>query len=55
MLDRSHLVTRRSFLAGVALLTVAAAHRIVAATAQEATPAAVATPSAGSSIRPTQI
>jgi hypothetical protein len=48
-------VTRRSLLAGVALLAVATAHRIVAATAQEATPAAVATPAAGSSIRPTGV
>jgi hypothetical protein len=55
MSDQSHLVTRRSFLAAVTLLTVAAAHRVVAATAQEATPAAVATPSAGSSIRPTGV
>ena len=55
MPDRSHMVTRRSFFAGVALLAVAAAHRFVTATAQEAAPAAVATPSAGSSIRPTGV
>ncbi len=56
MPDRSHLVTRRSFLAGVALLAVAAAHRILTASAQDATPAAVATPSAGSvGIRPTGV
>ena len=56
MPDRSHLVTRRSFLAGVALLAVAAAHRIFTASAQDATPAAVATPSAGiGGIRPTGV
>jgi hypothetical protein len=55
MPDRSNPVSRRSFLAGVALLAVAAAHRIITAGAQEATPAAVATPSAGSTIRPTGV
>src|SRR5215217_3863379 len=52
----SHLVTRRSFLAGVALLAVGAVQRILTASAQDATPAAVATPSAGSvGIRPTGV
>ena len=55
MPERSQRVTRRTFFAGVAILTVAATHRILAATAQEATPAAVATPYAGSSIRPTGV
>src|SRR5215216_6115412 len=56
MPDRSHLVIRRSFLAGVAVLTVTAAHRILTASAQDGAPAAVATPSAGSSgIRPTGV
>jgi hypothetical protein len=55
MPDQSHPVTRRSLLAGVALLTAATAHRIVTAAAQEVTPAAIATPAAGSSIRPTGV
>src|SRR5215210_6461942 len=52
MPDRSHSVTRRSFLAGVGILAIAAAHRILTASAQDATPAAIATPSI-SGIRPT--
>lgn len=55
MPDRSHRVTRRSLVAGVTVLAVASAHRIVTVGAQEATPAAVATPAAGSSIRPTGV
>jgi hypothetical protein len=56
MPNRSHLVARRSFLAGVALLAVGGVHRILTASAQDATPAAVATPSAGSvGIRPTGV
>jgi len=55
MPDRSHLVTRRSFLAGVATLAVAAAHRIFTVSAQDATPAAIGTPLAGSGIRPTGV
>ena len=55
MPDRSHPLSRRLFLAGATLLAIAAAHRIVTATAQEATPASVATPAAGSSIRPTGV
>ena len=54
MPDRSHRMTRRSVLAAAAIL--AAAHRFVTARAQDATPAAVATPSAGSGgIRPTGV
>jgi hypothetical protein len=52
MPDRSLVVTRRSFLAGVAILAVATVHRILTASAQDATPAAIATPSV-SGIRPT--
>src|SRR5215212_3467128 len=56
MPNRSHLVSRRAFLAGLALLAVGAVHRILTASAQDATPAAVATPSAGSvGIRPTGV
>ena len=58
MPDRSHLLTRRSVLAGVAVLAVTATHRFVTARAQDATPtpAAVATPSAGSGgIQPTGV
>jgi hypothetical protein len=55
MPDRSHVVARRSFLAGVTILGVAAAHRILTVSAQDATPAAVATPAAGSGIRPTGV
>ncbi|MDF2761241.1 MAG: peptidase sortase [Thermomicrobiales bacterium] len=55
MPDQLHQLTRRSFLAGAALLAVAAAHRIVTAGAQEATPAAIATPAAGNNIRPTGV
>jgi hypothetical protein len=47
MPDRSHLVTRRSALAGVAVLAATATPRFVTARAQDATPAAVATPTAG--------
>jgi len=56
MPDGSHPVTRRSFLAGVAVLTIAAAHRLLTASAQEATPppAAMATPSV-SGIKPTGV
>src|SRR5688500_15410303 len=54
MLGRSHAVTRRSLLAGATLLAVATAHRFVTVGAQEATPAAVATPAAGG-IRPTGV
>jgi hypothetical protein len=52
MSDSSHGITRRSFFAAVAVLTVAAAHRFLTASAQDATPAAIATPSI-SGIRPT--
>jgi hypothetical protein len=52
MPDRLHSMTRRSFVAGIAILTVAAAHRILSVNAQDATPAAIATPSA-SGIQPT--
>jgi hypothetical protein len=58
MPDRSHLLTRRSVLAGVAVLAVTATHRLVTARAQDATPtpAAVATPSAGrGGIQPTGV
>ncbi len=56
MPDRPHPLTRRSVLAGVAVLLAAAAHRIVTAQAQDGTPATVATPSAGSGgIRPTGV
>src|SRR5829696_5657215 len=56
MADRSHLVTRRSVVTGMVVLAVAAAHRIVTASAQDGAPAAVATPSAGSvGIRPTGV
>ncbi len=56
MPDRSHLVTRRSVLAGVAVLAATASYRFVTARAQDATPAAVATPSPGSAgIRPTGV
>ena len=56
MPDRSHVVTRRSVLAGVAVLAATAAHRFVIAQAQDATPAAVVTPSSGSGgIRPTGV
>jgi len=56
MADRSHLVTRRSFVTGMVVLAVAAAHRTVAASAQDGAPAAVATPSAGTfGIRPTGV
>ncbi len=55
MPDRSHVVTRRAFLAGVAILAAAAAHRILTVSAQDATPAAIGTPSAGSGIRPTGV
>src|SRR5918998_59193 len=53
MPDGSQLVSRRSFLVGVAILAVAAAHRILSVSAQDATPAAIGTPSAGIGIRPT--
>ena len=56
MPDRSLLVTRRSVLAGAAVLVVTATHRFVAARAQDATPATVATPSAGrGGIQPTGV
>jgi hypothetical protein len=56
MPDRSHRVTRRSVLAGVAVLAATATHRFVTARAQDATPAAVATPAAGSvGIQPTGV
>jgi hypothetical protein len=56
MPDRSHLITRRFFLAGVTVLGVAGVHRILTASAQDAPSAAVATPSAGSGgIRPTGV
>jgi Sortase domain len=55
MLDRSHVVTRRSFVAGAVTLAVAAAHRNLTVSAQDATPAAIGTPSAGSGIRPTGV
>ena len=54
MPDCSHPVPRRSLLGGVAILAVAAAHRIVTVSAQDATPAAIATPSV-SGIQPTGI
>ena len=54
MPDRSHRVTRRSLLAGLAVLAATGARRLVTVRAQGETPAAVATPSAGSiGIRPT--
>lgn len=54
MPDRPHRVTRRALLGGVAVLAATATHRLVIGRAQEATPAAVATPSAGSvGIQPT--
>src|SRR5215217_6410340 len=54
MPDHSHPVTRRTLLAGAAVLAATAAHRFLPARAQDATPAAVATPSAGSGgIQPT--
>ena len=56
MPECSRPITRRSVLAGGALLAAAAVHRIVSASAQEATPAVVATPAAGSGgIRPTGV
>ncbi len=55
MPDRSQRVTRRSFLAGIAMVAVAAAHRILTVSAQDATPAAIGTPAAGSGIRPTGV
>src|SRR5215210_6657587 len=56
MPDRSRRVTRRSVLAGAAVLAATATHRFVNATAQDATPAAVATPAAGSGgIQPTGV
>src|SRR5688500_47479 len=56
MPDRTRLVTRRSVLAGVAILATTATPRLVTASAQDATPAAVATPSAGSGgIQPTGV
>jgi hypothetical protein len=48
-------VSRRSFLAGAALLVTAATHWIAIARAQEATPATIATPAAGNTIRPTGV
>jgi hypothetical protein len=54
MPDRLHPVTRRSILAGFAVLAVAAAHRILTVSAQDATPSAIATPSV-SGIRPTGV
>lgn len=54
MPDRSHPVTRRSILAGFAVLAVCAAHRILTVNAQDATPAAIATPSV-SGIKPTGV
>jgi hypothetical protein len=56
MPDRSHTVSRRSVLAGVAVLAGTATLRFVTARAQDSTPAAVATPSAGSGvIQPTGV
>jgi hypothetical protein len=56
MPDQSPPVTRRSVLVAVAVVAAAAAHRFVTAQAQDATPAAVATPTAGSiGIRPTGV
>jgi hypothetical protein len=55
MPDLSHVVTRRSFLAGVASLAVASTHRFLTVSAQDATPAAIGTPSAGIGIRPTGV
>jgi hypothetical protein len=56
MPDRSHPVSRRSVLAGVAVLTGTATLPFVTARAQDATPAAVTSPSAGSSvIQPTGV
>ena len=56
MPDRSPPVTRRSVLVAVAVVAAAAGHRFVTAQAQDATPAAVATPTAGSiGIRPTGV
>ncbi len=55
MPDRPHRVTRRALLGGVGVLPATVTHRLITARAQDATPAAVATPSAGSSIRPTGV
>src|SRR5215212_9430704 len=56
MPDQSHPVTRRVFLAGVAVLVTTAAHRFVPVGAQDDTPAAIATPSVGSGgIQPTGV
>ena len=52
MPDSSHVPSRRSLLGGIAVLVVTAAHRILTASAQDATPAAIGTPSV-SAIRPT--
>jgi Sortase domain len=45
MAHRLHSMTRRSLVAGIAILAVGTAHRILTASAQDATPAAIATPS----------
>jgi hypothetical protein len=55
MPDRSHRVTRRSFLAAAVTLAVASADRFLTVNAQDATPAAIGTPSAGGGIRPTGV
>src|SRR5215211_6498356 len=56
MPDQSRVVTRRSLLAGVAVLAATATHRFATARAQDATPATVATPAAGSTgIQPTGV
>jgi hypothetical protein len=45
MAHRLHSMTRRSLVAGIAILAVGTAHRILTTSAQDATPAAIATPS----------
>jgi hypothetical protein len=56
MPDRSYRVSRRSILAGVSVLTGTATLRFITARAQDATPAAVTTPSTGSGvIQPTGV
>jgi hypothetical protein len=56
MPDRPHRVTRRTLLGGVAVLAATATLRFVTARAQDATPAAVATPAPGSGgIQPTGV
>jgi hypothetical protein len=56
MPDRPHRMTRRVLLGGAALLGATATHRLMTAQAQDATPAAIATPSPGNGgIQPTGV